>query len=522
MTPLLKKNMSFELKEYVTQSGEIILYNGNPDFNKLEILSRGAGDIWHSSFEQGYKNAFPELVYQTAVFFWYLNDFDNLDQCVSWRVNPNAFAVRKSVWQITKGFDSDYENYQMQALDFGFQCIRFLGGVPLYVKDLFSLSEKENILISQKDRHLFFRKNFKTSHAVYMIYRLGLWKISEWKSLFYAKNKYKKKVWTATIPPRKLLDIQGNPSVSYIIPTMFRQEYTLQLLGDLANQKYKPTQVVVVDATPQSDRDETAYQQRGYPFELKVIWQQSKGSCRARNEAIALCSGDYIVFGDDDIRIAADFIENHIRFLQTYDVGACNGLDIRADHHKQDLKDLDDKLTRLDGSLFIAGSTQMFSNANSCVKREFVNQLVGNDINFDGGYGEDSDFGMSLSKIGVTVLANPFSVNLHLKPPSGGYRFWGTQAKIVGKKRKLQPWELNTPVKIVRPVPSPTIMYGIIKQFTPQQFIEYKHKHFSYYLFGGSKFTLLYRLLRLPYKIIQFKKSVFYAKNLINLGIRYQ
>jgi glycosyltransferase involved in cell wall biosynthesis len=84
---------------------------------------------------------------------------------------------------------------------------------------------------------------------------------------------------------------------------MFRQEYTLQLLADLSNQHYKPTQVIVVDATPFSDRDEAAYEQKQYPFELKVIWQKSKGSCRARNEAIALCSGDYIVFGDDDIRI---------------------------------------------------------------------------------------------------------------------------------------------------------------------------------------------------------------------------
>ena len=71
--------MSIKLKEYSTKTGEIILYNGNPDFDKLELLSKGVGDIWHSSFEQGYKNAFPELVYQTAVFFWYLNDFDDLD-----------------------------------------------------------------------------------------------------------------------------------------------------------------------------------------------------------------------------------------------------------------------------------------------------------------------------------------------------------------------------------------------------------------------------------------------------------
>ena len=129
---------------------------------------------------------------------------------------------------------------------------------------------------------------------------------------------------------------------------------------------------------------------------------------------------------------------------------------------------------------------------------------------------------MSLTKIGVTVLANPFSVNLHLKPPSGGYRFWGTQSKIVGNKRKSQLWELDTPVKWVRPVPSPTIMYGIMKQFTPEQLVEYKHKYFSYFLFDGNKLGFFYRLIRLPYKNLQFKKSMFYAKKLLDLGIRYK
>lgn len=513
--------MKLVLREYKTQSGDILLYNGSPDFEKLEILSKGSGDIWHSSFEQGYKNAFPELVYQTAVFFWYLNDFDNLEECVSWRVNPNAFAVRKSVWKIAKGFDTDYENPQMQALDFGFRCIRFLGGIPLYVENLFPNAEKKEVVVSPKDRHLFFRKNYKTSHAVYMIYRLGIWKIQEWKILLAVKKKYVKRNFTVIIPPRKLKEIQGTPKVSYIIPTMFRQEYTEQLLDDLSVQNYKPTQVVVIDATPEKDRDKTLYQVKKYPFELIVRWQETKGSCRARNEAIALSIGDYIVFGDDDIRIPADFIENHIRLLQTYNAGACNGLDIRATNHTQNLNDLENKLNQLGDSRWRVGVTASFSNANSCVKKEYVEQLVGNDINFDGGYGEDSDFGMSLSKIGVIVLANPFSTNLHLKPPSGGYRFWGNQAKIIGKKRKKQPWELDTPVQWIRPVPSPTIIYGIIKQFSPQQLIEYKHKYFSYYLFDGSKLGFLYRLLRIPFKNIQFNKSVFYARKLMNLGIRH-
>ncbi len=508
------------LEEYKTNSGEIILYAGQPDFEKLETLALGAGDIWHSSLEQGYKNVFSELVYQTATFFWYLNDFDTLSECVSWRVNPNAFAVRKMVWETLNGFDTEFENLQMQALDFGYNAVRNSGAVSLYVKHLFVIDTVEKVKISARDRYTFFIKNFKQDHALFMIYRQGLWKWKEWDAFLYAKNNFKKSIVKPIVKPRVLKEIEGNPKVSYIIPTMFRQEYTLQLLADLERQSFSVSQVVVVDATPIGNRDESLYNQKKVPFELVVKWQESKGSCRARNEAINLCTGDYVVFGDDDIRIPSNFIENHIRFLQTNNSGACNGLDIRADHQKQDLKDLENKLDKLGNKRWIAGCSQSFSNANSCVKREFVTQLLGNDVKFDGGYGEDSDFGMSLSKIGVTVLHNPFSVNLHLKPPIGGYRFWGTQAKITGKKRKSQPWELDTPVKWIRPVPSPTVMYGIIKHYTPQQVIEYKQKHFFLYLFKGEKGSFLYRLIRIPYKNIQFKKSLFYAKKLLALGKR--
>jgi glycosyltransferase involved in cell wall biosynthesis len=508
-----------KLEEYKTNSGEIILYAGQPDFKKLDRLALGSGDIWHSSFEQGYKNAFPELVYQTATFFWYLNDFDNLEECVSWRVNPNAFAVRKTIWETLNGFDSEYENPQIQALDFGYNAVRNSGAVSLYVNHLFVIDKIEKVEISARDRYTFFIKNFKLDHALFMIYRQGFWRWKEWDAFFYAKKNFKKSKLKPIVKPRVLKEIDGNPKVSYIIPTMFRQDYTLQLLADLESQSFSVTQVVVVDATPVSDRDESLYNQK-YPFELIVKWQESNGSCRARNEAIDLCTGDYIVFGDDDVRIPSDFIENHIRFLQTNNSGACNGLDIRADHQKQDLKDLENKLESLGNKRWVAGCSQSFSNANSCVKREFVMQLVGNDVNFDGGYGEDSDFGMSLSKMGVTVLHNPFSANLHLKPPIGGYRFWGTQAKITGKKRKSQPWELDTPVKWIRPVPSPTVMYGIAKHYTPQQVTEYKQKYFFLYLFKGAKMSFLFRLIRIPYKNIQFKKSLFYAKKLLAIGKR--
>jgi len=407
----------------------------------------------------------------------------------------------------------------MQALDFGYNTLSH-GALTLYVKGLFADAEAKKITITKKDRHIFFRKNFKLQQLLYMIYRKGWWNIGEWLAFFHAKKNASLMPEKHYLQARKLDDMKGSPTVSYIIPTMSRQDYALQLLGDLAAQTYLPTQVVVVDATPIDQRDEALYNPSNYPFRLDVIWQQSKGSCRARNEAIDICTGEYIIFGDDDIRLKDDFVENHIRFMQTYGVGAVNGLDIRADHHTDSLDVLEKKLEQRAGKRFVSGAAHVMSNSNACVKREYVDLVVGNDINYDGGYGEDNDFGLSLVKAGVMMMQNPYSVNLHLKPPAGGYRIWNKQAKITGKKRKKQPWELDTPVKWVKPVPSPTLMYYFHKQFGQELVSEYRHKYFFIFLFKGPIKSFPLRLLRYPYKQIQFNKSIFYAKKLMALGKR--
>ena len=508
-----------DLKEYITPNGDVLLYSGNPSFKLLNELGLGEGDIWHSSLDQGYKDAFPEIIYQTVVYFWYANDFDDLDISVSWRINPNAFAIRKQVWDTFDGFDLDYESNQTAAFDFGFNTLRYQGAVPLYVKSLFE-EKLEKVHISTNDIYTFYIKNFKKSHSVYMLFRRGIWKLKEYNAFRNAKSKFHFKDKKKVLAPRELQPIKETPKVSYIIPTMMRQQFTLNLLNDLENQTYKPFEVIVVDATPEDTRDETLYNEDNYSFKVVFKWQITKGSCRARNEAIALCTGDYIVFGDDDIRIQPQFIENHIRLLQTYNAEACNGLDIRADHQQQNLSHLDKKLKAMGNARWKVGAAQSFSNANSCVSSRVVKQLVGNDINYDGGYGEDGDFGLSISKLGITVLNNPFSVNLHLKPPIGGYRFWGSQASLKGENRKQQPWELDTPVKHIVPKPSPTIMYQLFKHFDEKQRKEYKIKYFVFYFTKAKWVEIPLRIIKLPLRLLQFNKSVFYAKKLKALGKR--
>jgi glycosyltransferase involved in cell wall biosynthesis len=507
------------MKAYKTRTGEVLLYNGSPNLNLLDDLAEGYGDCWHSSFEQGYKNAFQELAYQTYTAWWYINDFDNLNECVSWRINPHAFVIREKVWKLLGGFCADYCSDEMKGLAFGFDLI-WNGGIPLYVKGLFTEKEKHLNKIPVKDHYIFFKKKFISQHSGYMLLRKGFWKPQELSAYFHAKNNFSKESNSILIPPRPLASIDKTTTVSYIIPTMMRQDFTVNLLHDLAKQTYLPTEVIVVDATPKDQRNDVMYGQLNLPFKLLVNWQISKGSCRARNEAIAQCTGEYIIFGDDDIRIPPTFIENHVRLLQTYNAGACNGLDIRADNQFQTLDDLYQKLP-FHQSVNKAGITNNFNNANSCVKKIYVDALKGNDINYDGGYGEDADFGLMLTKAGVAVLYNQYAANLHLKPASGGYRWWGSQSALIGKKRKNQPWELNKPVKWITPAPSPTIMYFNLKHFNTFQIKEYKIKYMLNYLMSGSKWQFPLRLLTIPIKLIRYHKSLFYAKQLIRLGTRY-
>ena len=354
-----------------------------------------------------------------------------------------------------------------------------------------------------------------------MLFRKSFSFLSEYKALKSASKKVSKKKNTI-LDYRNLNAIKGNTTVSVVIPTMKRQEYTELLLKDYNTQTYLIKEVIIVDATPEDERDAKYYNPKNFKFNVKVKWQITKGSCRARNEAINMCTGDYIIFADDDVRILPDFVENHIRLLQTYNASACNGLDIMADNTNQNLNDLKQKLSTLKDNRWKVGVAHLFSNANSCVKRTVVEQLVGNDVNFDGGYGEDADFGLRILMLGEVLLYNPFSPNLHLKPPEGGYRFWGNQSKVLGKNREVQPWELNKPVKYIRPVPSPTVTYKFLKHFTPWQIKEWRWKHFLLYIFKREKKGIILRLLKLPYKYLQFNKSLMYAKQLLYKGEQYE
>jgi len=504
----------------MARNGQILLFVGQPDESMLDDLAEGPGDLWHSSLDRGYYNAFHEIVYQTYIAWWYVEDFIDVNSCINWRLDITSFVVRKQVWEHFGGFSDTYSTATMSAMSFGYDMIRN-GAVPMYQKGLFPTNDCKTQQIPISDIFQFFIRKFSWPHALYILLRRGIWNPLWHIAFFKSLLTFRRDQVYGYSHKFQLRPIEGTPSVSYIIPTMMRQSMTLQLLNDLANQSYPPAEVIVVDATPEQGRLNGIYDQSEWPFQLHVVWQTSKGSCRARNEGIELSTGDYIVFGDDDIRLPEDFIENHIRFMQTYQVDACNGLDIRADHPAQDLNDLNKKRNEYFlSNTAVTGVSNNFNNANSCITRKVLKQVPGNDVNYDGGYGEDSDFGLSLVKKGFVLLHNPYSVNLHLKPPAGGYRFWGNQSKILGKMRKRQPWEIKRTVGFVRPVPSPTIMYFALKHFSPDVVKEYKIKNMFNFLFTGPRLLFFWRILMIPKRLMQMRASTLFASDLVSTGMK--
>lgn len=510
-----------------------LLVAGEADEGLLETHTSGPGDLWHSGLQRGFANALSELIYW-APEWWYLNNGPTDAVSVTWRADPEAFAIRPEVWERLGGFDKAYESAEMQVLDLAFRMIQH-GGVPLHVPGLYPAQPTRKVEIPRSDIHLFFARNFKQDYGRYLCIRESLRTLSPWRewSLMRKARERARAIpapVSRPIPIRPLVPAPADARVSVVIPTMRRQDYTRQYVEDLARQTLVPHEVIIVDATPEAGRKPGIYENFDPPVNVRVFWQTSLGSCRARNEGMRAATGDYILFGDDDIRVLPDYVENHVRFLETYHCAVTNGHDIRAAHHTDGLDKLRERLEKSLRGEVKAGLDFKFNNADTCVRREWIERCVGNDINFDGGYGEDKEFGLRITRTGGVVMFNPMSANLHLKPPAGGFRWWGSFVKQ--KKRKRAPWELNRRVGWIRPKPVPTTLYGIIKHTTPEQFREWTIQRVTrswwpQYLRSRETtnrrlLMLIPRMLATPVLLLRLWISYGFARDLLRLGPRYE
>ena len=106
---------------------------------------------------------------------------------------------------------------------------------------------------------------------------------------------------------------------SVVLPTYNRKESLRRTLDGLARQTYPCDQweaVIVSDgSTDGTDAFLTEYAATA-PFTLRPIFQANAGPSRARNRGIQEARGEVVVFLDDDVEPAPDFLATHLRHYE--------------------------------------------------------------------------------------------------------------------------------------------------------------------------------------------------------------
>lgn len=115
------------------------------------------------------------------------------------------------------------------------------------------------------------------------------------------------------------MDIK-NIKVSIIIPTYKRSVYLTRAINSVLNQTHYNIEVIIVDDNnPGSNYEiETKALLEMYNTDKRVIYHKNRenlGCALSRNEGIALSTGDYITFLDDDDIYLPQKVESQLRYM---------------------------------------------------------------------------------------------------------------------------------------------------------------------------------------------------------------
>ncbi|MEP5253959.1 MAG: glycosyltransferase family A protein [Winogradskyella arenosi] len=220
------------------------------------------------------------------------------------------------------------------------------------------------------------------------------------------------------------------PKVSVIIPTLNRYRYLKDVLLDLQAQDYVNFEVLVVD---QSDPFQAEFYEV-FQLDLKVSQQTEKALWLARNTAIQKATSDYLLFFDDDSRVAPDWISKHLKCLTNYNADISSGVSISKVGAK----------TPADYAYFKVSS--QLDTGNALIKRQVFETVGLYDRQFEKQRMGDGEFGLRAYLDNFKNVSNPLAKRLHLKVGSGGLRDMGQ-------------WDAFRTASFLDPRPVPSVLY---------------------------------------------------------------
>jgi len=222
----------------------------------------------------------------------------------------------------------------------------------------------------------------------------------------------------------------SNLPISVCIPTYGREEILLDTISLFLEQRPSAEEILIVDQTLQHDT---------YTYQRLEQWQEA-GDIRwirldipsqpaALNVGLKQAAQPFVLFLDDDIRIAAGFLKAHFEAFDSEDTWAVAGQVLQPEeqelidyiHHAQTglLADFDFPFRSSKKCLI-----QNAMSGNLCVRRERALAIGGFDENFvpPVAYRFDNEFCKRLCHVGGKILFEPKARIYHLRAQRGGTR----------------------------------------------------------------------------------------------------
>ena len=391
-----------------------------------------------------------------------------------------------------------YSTMLSEQMDVSYQRLQS-GWIPIS-DDKKKPLQNQNIS-SVKDNYIFVNRYFSKAQVMWVFFvrllsfRNPLLEIKGLlSSLKFKRVKIVPKVYKDFLSFQSDL-IQTNPLVSVIIPTLNRYEYLKDVLADLEKQDYSHFEVIVCDQS--EPVNETFY--GGWNLNIQLIKQEEKALWRARNRCIQRSKGDYILLFDDDSRVEQDWISNHLKSLDYFEVAISAGVTHTLVGGGLGKKDTYFHLS----DVFDTGNAMVYRSVFENVglfDRQFEKQRMG-----------DSEFGLRSLLGGYNLISNPYSKRIHLKVETGGLRQMGS-------------WDAVRPKNLLAPRPIPSVLYLIRKYHSTNEAILYLIKNIpqSYvpYRLKGNKKAKMLILLVFPFLSLLAILSVIKSWNLSTVKLR--
>ena len=425
---------------------------------------------------------------------WYFHLISNDGESVVWTNYNQLSRDEKEVIH----YDPDYSNQVLSNWDASYQAL--MKGI---VKKTGNNIQTDEIELLPADIYRFIRKYHKKIW-LYVVFFQRLFSlfnpISEFIGLWQTRHVQKYNLFHAHYVYDEYPDydsslIKSNPLLSIIIPTYNRYEPLNNLLKDLEEQTYTNFEVILIDQS-------NPFQKEIYNnlnFRHHIIRQEDPALWKARNRGIKSAKSEYLLFLDDDSRIAPDWILEHLKCLDYFQADISSGVSKSL---------IGAKIP--ENYSFFRWSDQL-DTGNVLIKKKVFEKCGLFDTKFEKMRMGDGEFGVRAYLSGFRNISNSKASREHLKISKGGLREMGH-------------WDAFRPKSIFSPRPVPSVLYlyrkywgtksavlGIIHSI-PLSFCPYslKGKKIGYIL------SLIIFILFLPFIMILVLSSYSLSSSMLN------